>query len=129
MFPPCGATALAAEIDHTRAVTDHGLTLPDNLGPACGHDHDLKDRGWTLAQPRPGVFRWTSPTGHTYERGPRPVVDDLPAPRPPATPSSTEPPVHADDGPVWDDPPPSAPAEPPPPPARAPEEDPDPPPF
>ncbi|MDD7964771.1 HNH endonuclease signature motif containing protein [Actinomycetospora lemnae] len=65
VFPPCGASALAAEIDHTHAVTDHGRTLPANLDPACGHDHDLKDRGWTLTQPRPGWFRWTSPTGHT----------------------------------------------------------------
>ncbi|MDD7935525.1 HNH endonuclease signature motif containing protein [Actinomycetospora straminea] len=102
VFPPCGASALEAEIDHTRSVLERGLTLADNLGPACGHDHDLKDRGWTLTQPRPGWFRWTSPTGHAYERPPRPVVDDLPEPRPPTASSSTEPHHYADDGPAWD---------------------------
>jgi hypothetical protein len=102
VFPPCGASALAAEIDHTRAVVDHGPTAPDNLGPACGHDHDLKDQGWTLTQPRPGWFVWTSPTGHTYHRPPQAVADDLPEPRPPTTRSSTEPDRYADDGPIWD---------------------------
>jgi hypothetical protein len=32
--PPCGASALAAEIDHTRPVIEHGLTVPGNLGPS-----------------------------------------------------------------------------------------------
>ena len=82
VFPPCGASALAAEIDHTRAVVERGLTAPENLVPVCGHDHDLKDQGWTLAQPGPGWFVWTSPTGHTYPRPPQAVADDLPDPRP-----------------------------------------------
>lgn len=102
VFPPCGASALDAEIDHTRSVLEHGLTVGTNLGPACGHDHDLKDRGWLLEQPRPGWFTWQSPTGHTYERPPRPVLDDLPEPRPPTVPSSAEPHQYADDGPIWE---------------------------
>ncbi|MHC1559423.1 HNH endonuclease signature motif containing protein [Actinomycetospora sp. C-140] len=101
VFPTCGTSALEAEIDHTLAVMDRGLTVDRNLGPACGHDHDLKDQGWTLTQPRPGWFLWLSPTGHTYERPPRPVLDDLPDCAPPAVRSSTEPDEYATDGPVW----------------------------
>jgi hypothetical protein len=130
VFPPCGASALAAEIDHTRAVVEHGLTAPDNLGPVCGHDHDLKDQGWRLTQPRPGWFVWTSPTGHTYPRPPRPVTDELPDPRPPTVPSSAEPDRYADDGPIWDrppHPPPGHPPDPPRPPPPPPDNDPDPP--
>ncbi|WP_433784862.1 hypothetical protein ACQPX6_01140 [Actinomycetospora sp. CA-101289] len=123
VFPPCGASALAAEIDHTRPVIEHGLTVPGNLGPACGHDHDLKDQGWTLHQPRPGWFTWTSPTGHTYPRPPQAITDALPDPQPPAVPSSTEPDRYADDGPLWDRPP----APPPRPPPTPTDQDPDPP--
>ncbi|GAA4785956.1 hypothetical protein GCM10023200_19890 [Actinomycetospora chlora] len=101
VFPPCGASALESEIDHTLAVAGHGPTRSDNLGPACRHDHDLKEHGWTLVQLRPGWFRWVSPTGHAYERPPRPVVDDVPGPRPPAGRSSTEPCEYADEGPLW----------------------------
>ncbi|TDQ65018.1 hypothetical protein EV188_101267 [Actinomycetospora succinea] len=136
VFPPCGASALEAEIDHTLSVLERGLTVGSNLGPACGHDHDLKDQGWQLDQPRPGWFRWTSPTGHTYDRPPRPVVDDLPAAHPPAVRSSAEPHQYADDGPLWEnDPYPRTPArapapETPPPTGRPPPpDDPDPPPF
>ncbi|MEJ2864191.1 HNH endonuclease signature motif containing protein [Actinomycetospora flava] len=135
VFPPCGASAIEAEIDHTRSVLEHGLTVGANLGPLCGHDHDLKDHGWTLTQPRPGWFTWTSPTGHTYERPPRPVVDDLPAPRPPSVPSNPEPDRCADDGPLWENdpypPPAPGPASAPPPPTGRPPpaDDPGPPPF
>ncbi|MFC5140133.1 hypothetical protein ACFPK1_17970 [Actinomycetospora rhizophila] len=138
VFPPCGASALESEIDHTLSVLEHGLTVGANLGPACGHDHDLKDQGWRLEQPRPGWFTWTSPTGHTYDRPPRPVVDDLPAPRPPATPSRAEPHQYADDGPMWENDPspphvetpaPDAPPGRPPPGRRSLLDDPDPPPF
>ncbi|GLZ48715.1 hypothetical protein Acsp06_49000 [Actinomycetospora sp. NBRC 106375] len=101
VFPTCGTSALEAEIDHTLAVVDRGLTVDRNLGPACGHDHDLKDQGWTLTQPRPGWFLWLSPSGHTYERPPRPVLDDLPDCAPPAVRSSAEPDEYATDGPVW----------------------------
>ncbi|MEJ2885400.1 HNH endonuclease signature motif containing protein [Actinomycetospora aeridis] len=102
VFPPCGASALESEIDHTRSVLEHGLTVGSNLGPACGHDHDLKDQGWFLEQFRPGWFRWTSPTGHTYDRPPRPVIEDLPAPRPFTVSSSAEPHQFAGDGPIWE---------------------------
>ena len=132
VFPPCGASAIDAEIDHNRAVVDRGLTVGTNLGPTCAHDHDLKDQGWTLTQPQPGWFVWTSPTGHPYERAPRPVAEDLPAPRLPSTPSSTEPDRYADDGPLWDNHPraprPSGPPRTAPPPGRPPRDD-DPPPF
>lgn len=141
VFPPCGASALESEIDHTLSVLERGLTVGANLGPACGHDHDLKDRGWRLYQPRPGWFLWTSPTGHTYDRPPRAVAEDLPEPCPPAVASNAEPPRYADDGPMWENDPYPRPPElrapgepgqrsPGPPPGRPPpDDDPDPPPF
>ncbi len=44
-----------------------GRTAVDNLGPLCRRDHRLKtDGGYTLRQTEPGVFEWTSRTGHRY---------------------------------------------------------------
>jgi len=102
VFPPCGASSLVAEIDHTLAVTHGGLTAGPNLDPACHHDHRLKhEGGWHLEQPEPGAFTWTSPTGHTYERRPRPVLPELPDPAPGRYRSSTTPEGFACDDVLW----------------------------
>ncbi|MEJ2864153.1 hypothetical protein [Actinomycetospora flava] len=102
VFPPCRASSLVTDIDHTRAVTDRGQTLEDNLDPLCGHDHLLKhEGGWRLEQPAPGHFVWTSPTGHSYPRPPRPVTPDIPEPGRYRHRSSTNPPELAGDAPLW----------------------------
>ncbi|GAA4794918.1 hypothetical protein GCM10023200_33710 [Actinomycetospora chlora] len=127
VFPPCRASAVVADIDHTRPVAAHGRTLAGNLGPLCTHDHRLKHGyGWRLDQSSPGTFVWTSPTGHTYARPPRPVIPDLPDPAPGRYRSSTSPETRAGDDPIWiDDPYPDVP-----PPGRPPPGRPDdPPPF
>ncbi|MHC1560627.1 HNH endonuclease signature motif containing protein [Actinomycetospora sp. C-140] len=103
VFPSCRCSAVNAEIDHTRRHSAHGLTIEINLGPVCLHDHLLKEQpGWLLEQPRPGHFEWTSPTGHTYHRGPQPLGDGLPDPDPPDPPSCDEPRWYATNDPIWD---------------------------
>jgi hypothetical protein len=78
--PGCTVPADRADLDHT--VEFHpapgdppggddarplGSTSAGNLGPVCRHHHRLKtETAFTLHQPRPGLFAWTDPTGHTY---------------------------------------------------------------
>ncbi|MEU7817762.1 HNH endonuclease signature motif containing protein, partial [Pseudonocardia sp. NPDC049154] len=89
-FTGCLAPAHRTDLDHTRDHTrDHahgGPTTADDLGPACRHDHGLKQRGWTLTQPEPGVFVWRSPLGREY----RTRADPLLPPPPPPLPVSDE---------------------------------------
>ena len=67
-------------VEHHRG----GATRHGNLGGHCHHDHALKTRGgWTLSQPSPGEFHWTSRAGARYVTRPEPVLRDLPSPRPP----------------------------------------------
>ena len=71
--PRCGQPAWRADLDHTIPFDQGGQTCPCNLGALCRHDHQLKQRpGWTLTQPRPGVFQWTTPAGRTYTVAPDP---------------------------------------------------------
>ena len=65
--------------DHTVAVQDGGTTVAADLGPLCRHDHTLKTNGgWTLVQPTPGSFVWTSPLRGRYPVQPEPVLPPLP---------------------------------------------------
>lgn len=78
----CRAPVHAAEIDHTVEHHRGGATRHDNLGGHCHHDHALKTRGgWTLSQPSPGEFHWTSRAGARYVTRPEPVLRALPLPR------------------------------------------------
>lgn len=68
--PGCGASSFHSDLDHTQAWPD-GDTDECNLGPPCRHHHRLKQApGWKLEQPGPGIFRWTTPSGRTYETRP-----------------------------------------------------------
>ena len=66
--PGCPAPAESCDLDHT--VEFHrlgGTTSATNLGPLCKRDHMVKtDGGFRLTQTEPGVFEWTTPTGHRY---------------------------------------------------------------
>jgi hypothetical protein len=69
--PRCGQPAWRADLDHTRPHHLGGLTCRCNLGGACRGDHQLKQLpGWSLTQPQPGVFQWTTPAGRTYTTRP-----------------------------------------------------------
>lgn len=68
--PGCGASSHYCDIDHT-IPWPGGPTAEGNLGPPCRHHHRAKQApGWTLEQPEPGVFRWTTPSGLSYETRP-----------------------------------------------------------
>jgi hypothetical protein len=72
----CGRPAESCETDHTQDYSLRGATSADNLGPACRHHNLMKlNGGWTLDQPKPGYFVWTTPTGRRFEIEPEPVVE------------------------------------------------------
>ena len=81
--PGCLRSARRSDLDHTRDHGRGGDTVEENIGPGCKRHHADKDRGWTLRQPEPGVFVWTSPLGRTYTTRGEPIRPDLPEPEPP----------------------------------------------
>jgi Domain of unknown function (DUF222) len=73
-FPWCEQPASGCDTDHTIPYP-HGLTAAGNLGPLCQSHHLSKHHSrWTVRQPQPGRFEWTSPTGHTYTITPEPLT-------------------------------------------------------
>lgn len=80
--PGCTRSARRSDLDHTREHARGGETVEVNIGPACKRHHPDKDRGWSLAQSEPGLFRWISPLGRTYVTKGEPVRPDLPDPDP-----------------------------------------------
>ncbi|CUU54008.1 protein of unknown function (DUF222) [Parafrankia irregularis] len=76
MFPRCSRRAWRCDLDHTKPYAGGGKTLVENLGPLCRRHHRVRHHGrWRVTQPRPGVFRWTSPTGRRYEVRPHSYLD------------------------------------------------------
>jgi Domain of unknown function (DUF222) len=72
-FRTCGQPAWRTDLDHTVPWQKGGLTCSCNLGGCCRTHHKIKQLpGWRLEQPRPGVFRWTTPAGRSYEVAPDP---------------------------------------------------------
>src|SRR4051812_48345737 len=70
VFPGCSVPAHRADLDHTTAFPA-GPTAAANLGVMCRAHHRLKqDPRWTVTQPTPGTFVWTSPSTRTYTREP-----------------------------------------------------------
>jgi len=66
-FGPCRRPAERCDLDHVRPYHRGGLTCLCNLGGDCRLHHQLKQhRGWSVTQPVPGVFCWTTPAGRTY---------------------------------------------------------------
>jgi hypothetical protein len=80
--PGCTRPARRSDLDHTREHACGGATVEVNIGPACKRHHPDKDRGWSLTQPLPGLFRWVSPLGRVYWTRGEPVRPDLPDPEP-----------------------------------------------
>jgi hypothetical protein len=74
-FPYCGQPAWRGDLDHTHPWHKGGRTCRCNLGPLCRFHHILKQLlGWSLTQPRPGVFKWTTPAGRVYTVEPDPQL-------------------------------------------------------
>ncbi len=132
----CRAPARGTDADHTLDHARGGATLEPNLGHACRHDHRLKhDGGWQLHQPQPGLFRWTSRLGHTYDVCTPPIIEPLPDPIPRRGPAPPPPPPlvpadeHWDESNIWDNTPPKTHTKPTPRPPPQPDSHDDPPPF
>ncbi|WP_143426991.1 HNH endonuclease [Georgenia soli] len=67
--PACTVPARRAQIDHTKAWSAGGTTALHQLGSMCNRDHTTKTVGaFHVTQPEPGIFVWTTPSGHTYRR-------------------------------------------------------------
>ena len=82
-FPGCQRPARKAQQDHTRDHQYGGPSVTGNLGPLCVLHHALKTAGhWRVEQPEPGLFRWQSPRGKTYDTRGEPVCPSLPDPLP-----------------------------------------------
>ena len=74
-YPTCRRAAASCDMDHTIPYHLGGLTCECNIGPGCRRHHRLKGTGaWRLEQPRPGIFRWTTPAGLTYSVSPDPLA-------------------------------------------------------
>jgi hypothetical protein len=88
VFPGCNRRAVTCELDHIRPWgTPGGDTEPENLEPLCGRHHHLKhEASWHVERLPDGTTRWTSPTGHTYDRPPDelPIDTTMNDPDPPA---------------------------------------------
>ncbi|HEY0118394.1 MAG TPA: DUF222 domain-containing protein [Cellulomonas sp.] len=72
--PGCATPAERCDLDHTEEFFADGAlgeTSADNLGPLCHRANMLKTGGgFTLQQPEPGRFVWTTPAGLRYETRP-----------------------------------------------------------
>jgi hypothetical protein len=81
--PGCRRPARKSDQDHTEDHQHGGATVPANLDPLCPRHHLMKHEwGWTLTQPRPGIFRWRSPLRQIYWTRGEPIAADLPDPIP-----------------------------------------------
>ena len=79
--PACHHPATGTDLDHTINYREPGpdgqpgTTSHTNLSSTCERIHNAKTHGgWTLSQPTPGTFTWTSPTGRSYTRTVRPLI-------------------------------------------------------
>ena len=71
-FPTSSVPARACDTDHSDPWP--AATSAANTGPLNRRAHNLKTEGHlSLRQPQPGVFEWTTRTGHTYTTHPEPV--------------------------------------------------------
>jgi hypothetical protein len=66
-YPGCRRPAVRCDDDHTVPHHKGGRTCECNLHPLCRYHHQVKQApGWHVAQPRPGVLVWTTPSGRKY---------------------------------------------------------------
>ena len=78
MFPWCTRPARGCDIDHITEYDHHaeaegrpqpGPTRTTNLAALCRFHHRLKTHSaWHYEMVEPGVFVWTSPHDHHYQR-------------------------------------------------------------
>jgi len=76
VFPGCPRRAEQCDKDH-RLPWPRGSTTEANLDNKCTHHHHAKHDCFTVSLLPDGTVRWTTPTGHTYDRPPRPVLQSM----------------------------------------------------
>lgn len=82
-FPWCTRPARRCDLDHVEPFDSGGRTASENLAPLCRRHHRLKTFStWRPVVERPGVVRWTSPSGYQYRRDPGGTVCLTPEPVP-----------------------------------------------
>ena len=69
--PVCRRPASQSDFEHNVPYEAGGRTCLCNTGPKCRHDHRLKQHPrWHADQLPDGTFRWTTPSGRTYDTEP-----------------------------------------------------------
>ena len=69
--PICRRPAAQCDHEHNIPYEAGGQTCLCNTGPKCRHDHRLKQHPqWTVDQLPDGTFRWTTPSGRSYDTEP-----------------------------------------------------------
>jgi len=67
--PGCSVPANNCQLDHGLAWALGGVTASWNLEPLCDPDHDGKTAGgFRIETGLEGVYVWTAPSGHRYQR-------------------------------------------------------------
>ena len=69
--PVCRRPAAQCDHEHNTPYEAGGRTCLCNTGPKCRHDHRLKQHPrWKVDQLPDGTFRWTTPSGRSYNTEP-----------------------------------------------------------
>ena len=69
--PMCRRPSARADFEHNTPYDQGGRSCLCNTGPKCRHEHRLKQHPrWTVEQPTPSTFRWTTPSGRQYTTEP-----------------------------------------------------------
>jgi hypothetical protein len=69
--PVCRRPASQCDFEHNTPYAAGGRSCLCNAGPKCRHDHRLKQQpGWRVDQLPDGTFRWTTPSGRSYDTEP-----------------------------------------------------------
>ncbi|MGD0242887.1 MAG: hypothetical protein ABSB59_21495 [Streptosporangiaceae bacterium] len=69
--PVCRRPAATCDYEHNTPYEAGGKTCLCNGGPKCRHDHRVKQHPrWKVDQLPDGTFRWTTPSGRTYDTEP-----------------------------------------------------------
>jgi hypothetical protein len=74
VFPGCPRPALRCDKDHL-IPWPRGSTSEANLADECEHHHQGKHDCLTVQRLPDGTFHWTTPSGLSADRPPRPVLD------------------------------------------------------
>jgi hypothetical protein len=70
-FPPCSRHARESDFEHAIPYDQGGRTCACNGAARSRRCHRVKQsKGWTVTQPQPGWYQWTTPSGRTYTQGP-----------------------------------------------------------